>query len=496
MGGLILHGFTSSLSPANTGIMAIGVVIGIVSGSIPGLTGAAAMTLLLPVTYGMGVVPAVLLLIAIWNAAVWAGAVPAIVVGIPGTSSAAATLLDGRPLALQGVAGRALRASLVGAFVGSVAAAIVLLFVAPALGGVVRYLGPAEIFAFATFGMTLVVSVTRGSALNAVISALIGLFIGTIGLAPSGFPRFVYTPDMQTGFSMIPMLIGLFTFPELMNRIRNGQQSVGSAEAIKRDMFLLHLHDWSAHWFNFVRSAVLGVFMGMHPGAGPSVASFVTYNEARRASKSGPQFGEGNIDGVIAADTGANAAVLSGLMPAFLLGIPGSVDTVIIIAALTLHGLEPGPTLFAQHGSLVYTIFTGAFIANILLLVIGLLTARWIAKVAKVPATVLVPVVTVMALVGAFSVQDNWFDVATALGAGLLGYALRSMGVSTIPLLLGLILGPILETNLYQAIQVYGSISSAIFTRPVAVIFLLISVANLLHSCIVRRRHRVQSDVV
>lgn len=496
MGHMILQGFASSLSPTIIGLMAVGVVIGIVFGSTPGLTGAAAMTLLLPVSYGMDVLPAVLLLIAIWNAAVWAGAVPAIVMNIPGTSAAAATLLDGHPMARKGLATRALRSSIIGAFVGSIAAALALLFVAPALGYVVSYLGPAEVFAFATFGLTLVVSVTRGSVVNAIISALIGLLIGTFGFAPSGFPRFVFTPDLLSGFPLIPALIGLFTFPELMNLIRERRQRIVTAELVKHDTFLLRAGDWAAHWFNFVRSAVVGVFMGMHPGAGPSISSFVTYNEARRVSKTKPEFGEGNVDGVIAADTGANAAVLSGLIPAFTLGIPGSVDTIIIIAALTLHGVEPGPTLFEKHGQLAYTIFAGAFIANVLMLIIGLLTARWIANVARVPSTVLVPVVTVLALVGAYSVDNTWFDVATALGAGLLGYALRSMRISTIPLLLGLILGPILETNLYQAIQVYGSLPGAIFTRPVALIFLLISVANLVHASIARRGHRVATDAV
>ncbi len=494
---LILQGFAASLTPLNIGLMALGVVIGIVFASLPGLTGAAAMTMLLPLSYGMPAVSAVLLLIAIWNAAVWAGAVPAVVMNIPGTSAAAATLLDGHPLAMQGHAQRAIRTSIIGAFVGSIAAAIALLFVAPLIGNVVIYLGPAEIFAFASFGLTLVVSITRGTLAKSIISVLIGLFIGTVGFAPSGFPRFAFTPNLLSGISLIPALIGLFTFPELINLIRNRRPRIVQVEPSReRDLFLFRAQDWSRHWFNFVRSAVIGVFMGIHPGAGPTISSFITYNEARRVNKSDPPFGEGNIDGVIASDTGANAAVLSGLIPAFTLGIPGSVDTVIIIAALTLHGLQPGPTLFMQHAPFVYTIFAGAFVANILMLVIGLFAARWTAKLALVPTRFLLPIVTVVALVGAFAVNNNWFDVLTALLAGLLGYGLRSMGISTVPLLLGLILGPILETNLYQALQVYGSLWSAIFTRPIALAFLLLSVASLVHALITRRHHKAGSDVV
>ena len=333
------------------------------------------------------------------------------------------------------------------------------------------------------FGLSLVVSIASNHGLlKGVISLLIGLLLATVGYSPGGAQRFAFIPDLLNGFPVIPTLIGVFTVPQVLSLIgqRRKRVLVDTAVLSGKDTFFLRLADWRTHWFNLVRSAAIGIFVGIHPGAGPTVSSFITYNEARRACKPGDvPFGKGNIDGVLAADTGANAAVLASLVPALAIGIPGSADTVIIMAALTLHGLIPGPGLVERAPVEIYTILTGIFVANLFMLLAGWFGASYFAQLTKVRTSILVPLILVAAGVGAFATENNWFNVLLAFGVGLFCYGLVKLKISLVPLVLGLILGPVLEVNLKQSIQLYGSFVNMLVDRPVALALFVVAVVAL-----------------
>ncbi len=493
---LMLSGLANAVHIPNLLAMLLGVLIGMVFGAIPGLTAAAAMTILLPLTFVFPAEMGVLFLLGIWNAAVYAGSIPAIVLNIPGTAASAATTLDGHELAKQGKATQALRASVFGSTVGAFASALTLLFLSPPLAKLSLMFGPAEMFSFTLFGLLIIVTLSSGTLVKGLISGLLGLLMSTIGFAPSGSIRFAFTPDLVDGFPIIVTLIGLFTFPEVFSLIR-AQKSViesGAGILLSKDTFLLKLSDWTRHAGNFIRSSIIGSIVGVLPGAGPTIAGFISYNEAKRASKHPENFGKGEIAGVIASDTANNAAVLSSLVPALTLGIPGSVDAVIILAALTMHGILPGPMLFQSDALLVFTVFMGVFICNLMMLGVGVLSARHIAHLTRFRGSILAPMIIVFALVGSFAVRNSWFDVFSAFGIGLMGYGLRKLDIPLAPMVLGVILGPILERNLYQMIVLFGGHYIDLLTMPIFLIFMALSVLSVIMP-IIRGRKDAQRPV-
>ncbi len=474
---LIAHGFAEVFTLVNLGAMVLGVVIGMVFGAIPGLSGATAMTMLLPLTFMFRAETGVLFLIAIWNAAVYAGSIASICINIPGTAAAAACAIEGHAMAQRGLARRALRASIVGATIGGFCAAASLMLLAPPLAAMALTFGPAEMFGLALFGMAAVVSLASGSLIRGTIGVLIGLLIATVGTAPTGDIRLVVIPEMINGLPMVPTLVGLFTVPVLLEMVlhRRTRVAMGVALPNAHDPFLLHLSDWATHWFTIAKSAAIGVFLGVVPGHGPTIASFIAFGEARRSARQPHEFGRGDVRGVLAPETAANAAVFSGLVPALTLGIPGSVDAVIVMAALTMHGMMPGPMLITRSGDVLYTVFAGAFVANALMLVVALLGARIFVSVTRAPLSVLAPAIMVFSLVGAFAVSADMFDVYVALGTGLFGFVLRLLRVPLPPLLLGLILGSPIETYFLQATVLYNSVWQAV-TRPVCLLLVVLTI--------------------
>lgn len=475
---LILLGIGNAFTPINLGAMVLGVIIGMMFGAIPGLSGATAMSLLLPLTFVFRADTGVLFLIAIWNAAVYAGSISAICLNIPGNAAAAACAIEGHLLAQRGLARRALRASIVGATIGGFVAATSLLFLSPPLAELALTFGPAEMFSFAVFGMAAVVSLASGSLVRGLCSTCIGLLIAAVGTAPTGEMRLAFTPELTTGFPMIPTLVGLFTMPVLLEMLYHRRtQVVFDMHALDaKETFLLRWADWAKHWFTIARSAVIGVFLGVVPGHGPTIASFISLGEARRSARPGHEFGRGDVTGVLAPETAANAAVFSSLVPALTLGIPGSVDAVIVMAALTMHGMLPGPMLLQNSGETLYTVFIGAFIANAMMLCFALVGARLIARITRVPLALLAPLIIVLSLVGAFAANNDVFDVYLALAVGLGGFVLRLLRMPLAALVLGMILGSPIETYFLQARVLYGSLWAA-FTRPVCLTLLLLTAA-------------------
>ncbi len=477
---LMFHGLANSLHLNNVMSMILGVAVGMVFGSVPGLTAAAAMTILLPLTFVFPAEAGVLFLLGIWNAAVYSGSIPAIILNMPGTAASAATALDGHYLAQQGKATRALRASVIASTVGAFVSALTLLFLSPPLAKLSLMFGPAEMFSFTLFGLMIIVTLSAGTMVKGLIAGLLGLLLSTIGFSPSGYIRYAFTPDLIEGFPVIVVLIGLFTFPEVLKLVEDYRKDAlrSTDVTLTKDSFLLRIGDWGKHGLNFLRSSVIGSVVGVLPGAGPTIAGFISYNEAKRASKTPENFGKGEIAGVIASDSANNAAVLSSLVPALTLGIPGSVDAVIILAALTMHGIIPGPMLFQQNASLVYTVFMGVFVCNLIMLAFGVFSARHIAKLTRISPPVLASLIIVCGLVGSFAVRNNWFDVISAFGIGLVGYFLRKINIPLAAMVLGVILGPILERNLHQTMVLYGDRPLELLKLPVFLIFIALAILS------------------
>lgn len=488
---LFVTGAAAVFQPQVLLLMVGGVLLGLTFGSIPGISATTGMILLLPLTFFLPPLQGVMLLIAIWLSGTYAGSIPAIVLNIPGTAASVATAIDGYALSQQGQAPRALRASIVGSVFGGLVSAVALVFFSPPLAELALQFRPPEMFAFALFGMTIIVSLSSGALARGALAGVLGMLLASVGFGPAGTARFAYSVNLLDGFPIVVILIGLFTFPQILELLQKGAitiSQVGQADARSVEpmdrLYLLRARDFARHGLNLLRSAVIGVVVGILPGSGPTVAGFVGYSEAKRASKDKDSFGKGNIDGVISAETANNASILSSLIPTLTLAIPGSVVAVIVLAALQMHGIVAGPRLFQQSGDLVAAIFIGVFVVQFVLLAAGLTFGRFIALITRVPVNVLTPIVFAMALAGAYSVRNNVWDVIVATFIGFVGYGLHLLRIPLSPLILAAILGPIVERNWYLTYQLYSDDWGRLATRPIFLLLMGLTVLTLLVSTI------------
>lgn len=476
----LAQGAALVFEPVALALIVIGVVVGITMGSLPGMTATMTVAVLVSFTFGMEPVQGMMLLLGIYGGALYAGSIPAILIRTPGTPSAAATVFDGFPMAEQGKAGRAIGIATVASFVGGVISVIFLSVLAPQIASVALAFQSPETFAIAVFGLTIIASISGDSLLKGLISGLLGMFLATIGLDPNlGFPRFSLGIDTLTaGIEFIAVMIGLFGIAEGLDRYRSGIETTGVEQDLSR--VRPTLDDIKDIRNVTLGSGVIGAFVGAIPGAGGDIASFVTYNEAKRwCSDAVTAFGEGNIRGVAAAESGNNASTGGALIPTLTLGIPGDSVTAILIGALLVHGIRPGPGLFEDEPALVYAIFVGFFIVYVLILVFGLLGARYWARLIDFPAMYLWPVIFILCIIGSIALRGNLFDAWVMIGAGVLGYFMRVDGYPLAPMVLGLILGPIAESNLRRSLQASGGSLDIIYTSPIAMTILAFSVLSL-----------------
>lgn len=466
--------------PVALAMIVIGVVVGLTMGSLPGMTATMTVAVLVSFTFGMEPAQGMMLLLGIYGGALYAGSIPAILIRTPGTPSAAATVFDGFPLAEQGQAGRAIGIATVASFVGGAMSVVFLALLAPQIATVALAFGSPEYFALAVFGLTIIASISGDSVVKGLLSGLLGMLLATVGLDPNlGFPRFSLGFEALTaGIQFIAVMIGLFGIAEGLNRYRAGiettevEQDLTSVLPTRGD--LKRIRNVS------LGSGLAGTFIGSIPGAGGDIASFVTYSEAKRwASDATPPFGEGNLLGVAAAESGNNASTGGALIPTLTLGIPGDSVTAILIGALLVHGLQPGPGLFRDEPGLVYAIFIGFFLVYVLILVFGLIGARYWARLIDFPAMYLWPCIFVLCIVGAIALRGNLLDVWVMLGAGVLGYLMRMDDYPLAPMVLGLILAPIAESNLRRSLQISNGSLDVIYTSPLAMVILALAVLSL-----------------
>ncbi|WP_394743202.1 tripartite tricarboxylate transporter permease [Natronococcus roseus] len=478
----ILHGVANVMDPAILSLMILGILIGLIMGSIPGMTATMTVAVLLSFTFTMEPANGMMLLLGIYGGAVYAGSIPAILIRTPGTPSAAATIFDGYPLSQNGEAGRAIRMATVASFVGGFISVLALMFFSPLIADAALRFRSPEFFALALLGLTVIASVSGDSITKGMISGLLGMLVATVGIDPlTGYQRFTFgTPELLTGVEFIAVMIGLFGIAE---GLRKYAQGIGAEEnKINQEItgVLPSLSDLKSIAPISIGSGVIGSFIGAIPGAGGDIASFITYNEATRWLKDTvPKFGEGNIRGVAAAESGNNASTGGALIPTFTLGIPGDSVSAILIGALLVHNVNPGPELYQEEAGLLYTIFVGFLLIYVFILIFGLLGANYWARLINIPENFVWPVIFVLCAIGAIALRGNVFDVWVMLAAGGLGFLMRLRGYPLAPMVLGLILAPIAEENLRRSLALSDGSPEIFLTSPIALLVILLSVATI-----------------
>lgn len=489
-------GLANVFDPTNLLAIFAGTMIGMLVGAMPGLSATMAIALLLPLTFTMDAATGISMLASLYLAAMYGGSIAAILLRTPGTPSAAATVIDGYPMAQRGEAGKALGLSLTASLIGGVLSALALLTVAPLLGSVVLNFGPVEIFAIAVLGVTIIGSLSAGSAALGLLAGALGLLLGTVGMDPTtGTPRFTFGElNLFGGVPFTVALIGLFSAPQAIRLMVRSDAAGGSTVSNIRDRMLPTARQFRELLPNSVRSGVIGILTGLIPGTGGDTASWFAYNEAKRFARDKDQFGKGHPAGIVAPEAANNAVVGGALVPTIALGIPGSSATAVLLGGLMVHGILPGPTLMSEHGEVTYTLLWAVLFANVALFVVGLMFTRLCVAVTKIPNRVVGPVIIVMSVIGAFAINNSMFDVWLMFCFGLLGFVFDEVGVPTPPLVIGLILGPVLDTSLQQSLLI-GQGSWLVFLQsPISAVLLIIALLSILQSTpffrVVGRRFR------
>ena len=469
------------LSPDAWLYVLVGVALGVLFGSLPGFTATMGLAVLTPFTFWVKPDQAMAMLLGLLVSAIFSGGVPAILLNTPGTPASIAMTWDGHPLARQGRAGLALGLNAIGAFLGIFLSLVVLLIAALPLSRLALRFGPAEYFAVAVFGLSTIVGVSGGSMLKGLATGLIGLLLAVVGLdSITGYPRFTFgQPELLDGVSFIPVMVGLFGIAEVFTQMVNParQQLDGSTQTTN---MLPTREEARPLWMHGLRGSLMGIWIGIMPAAGADVGAILAWDQSRRFSKTPEKFGKGSLEGLIAATTGANAGIGGSLVTTLALGIPGDSAAAVLIGALLMHGLQPGPLLFRNRPDLVATIVALVFMASLVTLVWGLVGARVLAKILKIKDQYLWGTVLAVALGGSYALNQSTGDVWTALIGGVLGFLLRQQGFPMGPLVLALILGPMAESNLRRALALSEGSLATFVTRPISLLFLVLAALTLL----------------
>lgn len=454
-----------------------GCLWGILGGALPGISPSIAMALLLPLTYGMDPTAAIVLLASVYVGAEYGGSIPAILIRTPGTNSAAATVLDGYEMAQRGRAGEALGISLVSGLVGGLFGLAVLVLATEPLAELALAFTPMAYFSLAVLGLSVIASLSGGSLLKGVIAACLGLLVATIGTDPvSGVPRFTFgSPELLGGIRPILVMVGLFAVSEMLVQI--GEPGWGKAE--RRDT-RLKLPGFAMQRRLFRAQAIgcgIGTFEGVTPGAGGTVAAFMAYNEAKRWSKHPEEFGQGSPEGIAAPEAANNVVTATALVPLLSLGIPGSNSAAILLGGFLIHGLQPGPMLFEKAPEVVAGLYWGLLLANISMLLLGLVILTPALWLVNRPKPYLIAAILALVLSGVFAIEQSFFDIGLVLAAGVAGYLLRLCGVPMLPMVLGVVLGFMLESNFRRSLLIGGGDPMVFLQDGVSAMLLALAVA-------------------
>jgi putative tricarboxylic transport membrane protein len=478
---MILEGFVSIMNPFCLGLILCGTVVGIIFGALPGLTAVMGVALCLPLTFSMTPIQGLCLLMGLYIGGISGGLISAILLKIPGTPSSIATTFDGGPMAEKGEAGRALSAGVFYSFLGTLLSLTALIFIAPGLAQFTIKFGPYEYFAIGVFSLTMVGSLVSGSVLKGLTSCVLGLCMALVGSAPiSGALRYTFGfHDLDIGFELLPVLIGLFAVSEVLHAAEEGIKAErGKVRSYKIGLTGVSWGEFKAQLGNFFRSALIGTGIGILPGIGGGTSNMIAYAAARNQSKHPEKFGTGIIDGVIASETANNASIGGALIPLMTLGIPGDTVTAMLLGALMLHGISVGPMLFKTSAVLVYGIFAAVLVATIAMYLLEIVGMRVFVKILSVPRYILLPIIMVLCCVGTYGANNRVFDIITVLIFGIIGFLLQKFGFSLSAIILGFILEPLIESNLIRGFMFSQGSFIPFLTSPIAAFFLIVSLVS------------------
>ncbi|QDU41192.1 Tripartite tricarboxylate transporter TctA family protein [Maioricimonas rarisocia] len=467
-------------APESLGLMLVGTLLGIVVGGIPGFTGAMLIALTLPLTFGMTGEQAMMLLVAMYVGSVSGGLVTATLLRMPGTPASIMTTLDGYPLAQRGEAGRALGLGVCASFIGGLVSWGALVLLAGPIARWSTLLGPFEFFALVLLALVLIASVAGRSLTRGLFSGLLGILAAMPGASPAtGRTRLTFgMHELDDGFKLLPVLIGLFAVSQIMWDILTIDRPVEQTAAAPARVRMT-LADWKQQAVNMLRSSGIGTIIGMLPGVGANIGSMMAYATAKSVSRTPQKFGEGSEEGIVASEAANNATVGGALIPLIALGIPGSVIDAILLGALVIHGLQPGPLLFEQNPTAVHVIMGTMFIANLVMFAAMWFSVPWLTRLAAIPRAYLVPVVLTFCTVGSFALANRMFDVWVMLAFGLIGFGMERARIPTAPFVIGFVLAPVAEEHLYAGLMQSGGSWWPLVTRPMSLVLVLVAIAML-----------------
>ena len=472
----------------------LGALGGILLGAIPGMTATMGVALLIPFSFGMDLIPSIGLLLGIYCGGMYGGSISAILIHAPGTPSAAATLLDGYPMCQKGQAGKALSIAMFASFCGGVLGALIMTFLSPLVARVAMKFTSAEMLMLAFFGLSVIVSISGKSIAKGMVSAFFGLLLATVGKDPTnGVNRFILTKSLKplmSGFAFIPALIGLFAVSEVIagaERILNGEEK----QEVSHEKITNVLPDRETIrqiWPNILLGGVIGTFIGAIPGAGGDIAVFVSYGFNKNFSKHPELWGTGIPNGVASTESANNGCSGGAMIPLLSLGVPGDAVTAVLLGAFIMKGIQPGPMMYVNELPTVYRVFAAMMLANLAMLAVGCAGVRFFAKIVSVEKKMLYPIILVVSLLGAFSINKSIFDVGVCVLFGVIGWLMNKYEFPLSPILLALILGPMCEQNFVRFVDLNNGNFWEILHRPIAVGFFLISVLTILYGLYNQRK--------
>ncbi len=476
----LIQALGTSFSPMNLLFMNLGVAIGIVFGALPGLSGGVAIVLFMPFTFYLDPIVSLSWLLGMYCGGTYGGSITAILINTPGTAASAATAMDGYALAKKGKPVKALMTALAASCIGGLISTFMLIFISPLLSRIALKFGPAEYFSLAIFGLSIISGVSGKNIFKGLLMGCLGMFVIMIGMDPmDGVQRLTFgNLYLAGGIDMIPALIGLFALSEMFNKAKGIEKIEVTADFNQKDDRLT-LNDVKGCMKTIVKSSGIGTIIGALPGTGAAIASFISYNEAKRVSKHPEEFGNGSIEGIAASEAGNNGVTGATLIPLLSLGVPGDMVTAILVGAFLMQGLTPGPTLFKNNLSLVYGIMISLLAVNVFMYIQGRYFVKLFAQVNRIPMQAMIPVLFVLCVVGVFVANNSMFDVKVILIFGALSYVAGKLKLPVTPLLLGIVLGPMAEQNFRRALSLSKGSCLIFVTKPISLFFLILVAATI-----------------
>ncbi len=487
---MLMKGFSIAFQPANLLLCFLGVLMGTLVGVLPGLGPTAAIALLLPATFHLSPVSAIICLAGIYYGAMYGGSTTSILVNIPGEAASVMTCLDGYQMALRGRAGPALGISAFGSYIAGTLSIVGLMVLAPPLARAALAFGPPEYFSLMCLGLTILIYLASGSIIKALMTAALGIIIGCIGADMlTNVHRFTLgIPELTDGVGLIPLIMGLFGISEVLLNLE--VQVKKEILAGKIHNLLPNLQDWKDSARPIIRGSIMGFFLGILPWGGAGIASFVAYAVEKRSSRHPEKFGQGAIEGVAGPEAANNAATGGAFIPLFSLSIPSNSVMAILLGALMIHGVTPGPNLMTQHPDLFWGVIASMYVGNIMLLVLNLpLIGLWV-KLLRVPYVILCPLILLFCLIGAYTTDNKLFDIYIMVAFGFVGYLLRKYRYEAAPLILAFVLGPMFEDSLRQSLIISEGSPSIFLTRPISGVTMALTILLLLSPLIPKIRKK------